>query len=97
MRMVDAGTLDAQAAKAVCRAMGHKMKGSTGFPVGLTAREVEVLRSLARGLSEKEIAKALFISPGTVHTHVMHIYQKTGVSTRAGVALFAMEQGLLQG
>jgi HD-GYP domain-containing protein (c-di-GMP phosphodiesterase class II) len=95
MRMVEAGALDAEAARAVCRAMGHKVKRSTGWPVGLTAREVEVLRHLARGLSEKEIGKALFIAPGTVHSHVLHIYEKTGLSTRAGVALFAMEHGLL--
>jgi HD-GYP domain-containing protein (c-di-GMP phosphodiesterase class II)/DNA-binding CsgD family transcriptional regulator len=95
MRMVEAGALDAQAARAVCSAVGYKVKRGTGSPMGLTVREVEVLRSLARGLSEKQIAKALFISPGTVHTHVMHIYEKTGLSTRAGVALFAMEHGLL--
>jgi len=95
--MVEAGALDAEAARAVCRAAGHKVKRGTGYPAGLTVREVEVLRHLARGLSEKEIGKALFIAPGTVHSHVMHIYEKTGLSTRAGVALFAMEHGLLPG
>jgi DNA-binding NarL/FixJ family response regulator len=57
---------------------------------------VEVLRLLARGLSKKQIAKELVIAPGTVHTHTVHIYEKLGVSTRAGVALFAMEHGLLR-
>jgi DNA-binding NarL/FixJ family response regulator len=56
-----------------------------------------VLRHLARGKSEKEIGKLLFISAGTVHTHVAHIYSKIGVSTRAGAALFAMEHQLLPG
>jgi HD-GYP domain-containing protein (c-di-GMP phosphodiesterase class II)/DNA-binding CsgD family transcriptional regulator len=97
MRMVEAGTLDAEAARAVSRVTGHKVKRGTGSPVGLTVREVQVLRHLARGLSEKEIGKRLFIAPGTVHSHVVHIYEKTGLSTRAGVALFAMEHGLLQG
>ena len=55
-----------------------------------------MLRLLARGLSKKEIAKALVIAPGTVHTHTVHIYGKLGVSTRAGVALFAMEHGLVR-
>jgi DNA-binding NarL/FixJ family response regulator len=55
-----------------------------------------VLRLLARGQSKKQIARALVIAPGTVHTHTVHIYEKLGVSTRAGVALFAMEHGLLR-
>ena len=64
-------------------------------PAGLTRREVEVLRLLARGLSLKEIADELVISPSTAHTHAAHIYAKAGISTRAGAALFAMEHGLL--
>jgi DNA-binding NarL/FixJ family response regulator len=55
-----------------------------------------VLRLLARGRSEREIASALFISASTVHTHVTHIYDKAEVTTRASAALFAMEHGLLE-
>lgn len=96
-RMTQAGTLDRDAVRAVCEAAGHRVKKRTGgWPAGLSDREVEVLRLLARGRSEKQIAKALFISPGTVHTHVVHIYEKIGVSTRAGAALFAMENDLLR-
>jgi DNA-binding NarL/FixJ family response regulator len=65
------------------------------WPVGLTDREVDVLRLLARGRSKKQVAAELVIAPGTVHTHVTHLYQKTGVSTRAGIALFALEHELL--
>jgi DNA-binding NarL/FixJ family response regulator len=72
-------------------------KRTSSWPAGLSDREVEVLRHLARGKSEKEIAAALFISAGTVHTHVAHIYGKIGLSTRAGAALFAMEHQLLPG
>jgi DNA-binding NarL/FixJ family response regulator len=54
----------------------------------LPARE-----KLAR--TEREIAAALVISAGTTHTHVVHIYEKAGVSTRAGVTLFALEHDLL--
>ena len=61
----------------------------------LTAREVEVLRLAARGMSNKEIGAALSISPKTADHHIQHIYDKIGVSTRAGAALFAMEHGLL--
>jgi DNA-binding CsgD family transcriptional regulator len=62
---------------------------------GLTGREVEVLRLLVRGRSERQIAEELVIATSTVHTHVVHIYDKTGVSTRAGAAVFAMEHGLI--
>jgi DNA-binding NarL/FixJ family response regulator len=97
--MVSAGALDPEAARAVCGSAGIALprgRASAPWPAGLTDREVEVLRLLARGLSKKEIAKALVIAPGTVHTHTVHIYEKLGASTRAGVALFAMEHGLVR-
>ncbi len=62
---------------------------------GLTEREVEVLRLVARSLSIKEIAKDLTVSPKTVDAHIQHIYTKLGVSTRAGATLFAMEHGFV--
>ena len=90
------GAIDRQAARAVCEAAGHRIKKrASGWPAGLSDREVEVLRHLARGCSEKKIGELLFISPGTVHTHVVHVYEKIGVSTRAAAALFAMEHDLL--
>lgn len=64
-------------------------------PAGLTAREVEILRLLVRGLSNKEIAARLVISPKTVGNHVEHIYTKIGATNRAGASLFAMQKGLL--
>lgn len=97
--MAAAGALDPEAARAVCDAAGVSLRrgrASAPWPAGLTDREVEVLRLLARGLTKKEIAKALVIAPGTVHTHTVHIYEKLGVSTRAGVALFALEHGLVR-
>jgi len=54
-----------------------------------------VLRLVARGLSNREMARQLFISEGTVHHHVQHIYHKVGVSTRAAATLFAMQHDLL--
>ena len=95
-RAAERGTLDRQATRAVCEAAGHRIrKRASDWPAGLSDREVEVLRLLARGCSEKKIADLLFISPGTVHTHVVHVYEKIGVSTRAAAALFAMEHDLL--
>jgi HD-GYP domain-containing protein (c-di-GMP phosphodiesterase class II) len=64
-------------------------------PAGLTEREVDVLRLIARGHANKEVAATLDISPKTVGHHIEHIYAKAGVTTRAGATLFAMEHGLL--
>lgn len=61
----------------------------------LTEREREVLRLLALGHTNQEIAKALFLSVRTVETHRAHIMQKLRLSTRAELVRYAMEQGLL--
>jgi putative nucleotidyltransferase with HDIG domain len=89
--------LDGDAVDAVLAAAGHRAKRTRGaWPAGLSDREVEVLRLVARGRSNKEVAGALDISAKTVQHHVMHIYCKIGVSTRAGAAVFAIEHDLLQ-
>jgi HD-GYP domain-containing protein (c-di-GMP phosphodiesterase class II) len=92
---VKGGRLDADAVEAVLGAAGHRVPRRRGGPAGLTSREVEVLRLLARGLSNKEIAARLVISPKTVGNHVEHIYAKIDASTRAGASLFAVRHGLL--
>jgi DNA-binding NarL/FixJ family response regulator len=86
---------DADAADAVLRAAGHPAKRRRDWPAGLTNREVEVLRLLVRGLSNKEIAERLVISRKTAGNHVEHIYSKIGVSNRARASLFAMKHGLM--
>jgi DNA-binding NarL/FixJ family response regulator len=91
---VAAGRLDRDAVRAVCDAAGVK-PAPTAAPRGLSDREVEVLRLLARGHSNKEIAATLGISPRTAQHHVIHIYQKIEVSSRAAAALLATELGLL--
>ncbi|HET8979556.1 MAG TPA: HD domain-containing phosphohydrolase [Solirubrobacteraceae bacterium] len=92
---VRGGRLDGQAVDLVLAAAGHETARRTVWPAGLTAREVEILRLLARGRLNKEIARRLQISPKTVGNHVEHIYAKIGVSSRAAAALFATEHGLL--
>ena len=62
---------------------------------GLTAREIEVLRLLATGRSNPDIADALFISTRTAQTHVQHIFDKIDVGTRAEAAAYATKRGLL--
>jgi DNA-binding CsgD family transcriptional regulator len=64
------------------------------WPAGLTGREVEVLRLIAAGRSNRAIAEALFISPNTVLRHVSNIFAKTGVANRAEAAAYATRQGL---
>jgi DNA-binding NarL/FixJ family response regulator len=56
---------------------------------------VEVLRLLAQGLSNKEIAERLVISPKTAGTHIEHIYAKIDASSRATASVFAVQHGLL--
>ena len=88
--------LDPDALRAVLQVAGARSpEVKRQRAAGLTRREVEVLRLLARGQSLKQIAEQLVISPSTAHTHAAHVYQKAGISTRAGAALFAMEHGLL--
>jgi HD-GYP domain-containing protein (c-di-GMP phosphodiesterase class II) len=64
-------------------------------PSGLTARETDVLGLVARGLATKEIAATLRIAPRTVKHHIEHIYEKTGISSRAAAALFAVRHDLV--
>ena len=91
---VKAARLDADAVEAVLGAAGHRVPRRLGGPAGLTPREIEVLRLVARGLSNKDIAARLVISPKTVANHVEHIYVKIDASTRATASLFAMRYGL---
>jgi HD-GYP domain-containing protein (c-di-GMP phosphodiesterase class II) len=90
-----AGRLDGDAVEAVLAAAGHRVVRRRDGPFGLTPREVDVLRLLATGLSNKEIAQRLVITPKTVGNHVERIYAKIDVRSRAGAALFATQHGLL--
>jgi len=65
------------------------------LPAGLTEREAEVLRLVAGGLTNNEIATELFLSPKTVSRHLSNIFTKIGVSSRASATAFAVEHHLL--
>ncbi len=65
------------------------------YPAGLTAREVDVLKLAARGLTNAQIAQQLYLSPRTVNAHLNSIYQKLGVSSRTAATRFASEHGLI--
>lgn len=89
------GRLDPDAVRAVLRAAGHGAPARPTGVAGLTDRQVQVLRLLTRGLSNRQIARRLGVSPRTAEHHVQDIYVRIGVSTRPAAALFAMEHGLL--
>jgi predicted ATPase/DNA-binding CsgD family transcriptional regulator len=67
----------------------------TTYPAGLSAREVEVLRLVAKGLTNARVARELFISPRTVNAHLNSIYGKLGFNSRVEATRFAIEQNLL--
>jgi HD-GYP domain-containing protein (c-di-GMP phosphodiesterase class II) len=100
-RLESDGVVEPRASRAVLLAAGHgEPPAASGKrprnPGGLTRREVEVLRLAARGLTTREIADRLTISPKTADHHIQHIYGKIGVSTRAAAALWAMQHTVVQ-
>jgi ATP/maltotriose-dependent transcriptional regulator MalT len=95
---VEAHSLDARAVESVLLAAGQPRpagRSARAWPCGLTDREVDVLRAITRGLGNKQMARELFVSQATVHTHVINIYGKIGVNTRSGATLFAFEHDLV--
>ena len=82
-----------RAASAFRPAEGERA-GRSGTPFGLTARELEVLRLVAAGRTNREIAAALFVTQRTAATHVTHILAKLGVESRIEAAAWAVRYGL---
>ena len=70
-------------------------KPSPAYPDGLTARAVEVLRLVATGLTNAQVADQLVISARTVDTHLTAIYSKIGVSSRSAATRYAIEHHLV--
>jgi HD-GYP domain-containing protein (c-di-GMP phosphodiesterase class II) len=89
------GRLDGDAVEGVLAAAGHPVRRRKQWPADLTSREIDVLRLLARGLTNSEIAAALVISVKTAGNHVEHIYAKIGVNNRARASLFAVQHGIM--
>jgi HD-GYP domain-containing protein (c-di-GMP phosphodiesterase class II) len=92
---VRAGRLDGPAVEAVLETAGHAVRRRKEWPAGLTSREVEVLRLLARGVPTRGIAERLVIARKTASNHVEHIYAKIGATNRATASLFAVKHGLM--
>jgi putative nucleotidyltransferase with HDIG domain len=94
--LVTTGKLDREAVDAVLAAAGYQPESvKRHLPAGLSEREAEVLQLAVRGLSNRQIAEALVVSPKTVGHHLESIYSKIGVSTRVGATLFALQHGLV--
>jgi HD-GYP domain-containing protein (c-di-GMP phosphodiesterase class II) len=93
------GLLAAEAVEAILAAADQPAPNlpSRAAQAGLTEREAEVLGTVARGLSIKQAARLLDLSPKTVDAHLQKVYPKLGVSTRAAATLRAVELGLLDG
>ncbi|MBV9484665.1 MAG: hypothetical protein JO246_01255 [Frankiaceae bacterium] len=92
---VASGRLDGDAVGAVLAHAGHVGVRRRDHPNGLTAREVDVLRLLARGLSSRQIGEQLVISPKTARNHIEHIYTKIGATSRVTASMFAVKNGLI--
>jgi DNA-binding NarL/FixJ family response regulator len=82
------------AGKVLRQASSHQTQPATLITSKLTDREIEVLRLIARGLSNTDIADRLFLSEGTVRNHVSAILSKLGVSDRTQAAVIAIQHGL---
>jgi RNA polymerase sigma factor (sigma-70 family) len=85
--------LEATRARSILEASHGRARGPLS---GLTAREREVIRLLAEGLTNREIAERLVVSEHTVHRHVTNILRKLGLSSRTAAAAHAVRAGLLE-
>jgi len=86
-------------ANAVANRVLDMLTGATSpkqFYDGLTAREVEILKLLAAGQANKQIARRLHISEKTVRNHVSHMYEKLGIYDRSQAVLYAVRKGLIE-
>ena len=100
-RLETEGVLEPRAVRAVLVAAGHgepetRVRKRPQNPGGLSRREVDVLTLAARGMTTRQIADRLVISPKTADHHIQHIYAKIGVSTRAAAALWAMQHEVVR-
>ena len=91
----DAADREEAAATGCFERLGVLTADQPAAPDGLTAREIEVLRVLATGRTNKEIAEQLYLSPKTVARHLSNIFAKTGAGSRAAATAYAYDSGLM--
>ena len=98
MRTMAGSKLDAMSFESLVASLGGvpaRRTPKVQRPGNLSEREVEVLRELAKGLGNKQIGEALFISDKTVERHLDRIYDKLGVSTRTSAVVFGVQNGIV--
>ena len=95
---LDLAVAEARAVADAAAQPGHDgrdtRRSASGLPGGLSAREAEVLRLVAQGLTSAQVARRLFLSPRTVNTHLNSVYRKLGVGSRSAATRLAFEYGL---
>jgi len=87
-------TLHSSIAQKLLKEISHSSDDTPVSPDPLTDREVEVLKLIARGLSNQEIAETLVVSVATVYTHVSRVLEKLHLASRTQAALYALREGL---
>jgi DNA-binding CsgD family transcriptional regulator len=92
MTLEQALTAQGQATIPIAQSSTPPAKSPATFHGGLTIREIEVLRLVAQGLTNEQVAQQLVISPRTVNTHLTSIYGKIGVNSRSAATRYAIEQ-----
>ena len=75
---------------------GPGVASAASLPAGMTARELDILRLVARGNSDRQIGEELYLSPRTVNAHIRHMLAKTTLSNRTELSVWAVEQGLVE-
>lgn len=90
----DTGSLDPSSLEATLLAARHDVAATATTPGGLTPRELQVLRMVAVGRSNRQIAEDLVLSEKTVRNHLEHIYTKASVSNRVSASLYALKHGI---
>lgn len=89
-----AGRLPRDTVRLVLEEVGEARASARSYPEGMTPREADVLRQLAKGKTNKEIARNLDVSPKTVDNHLQNLYRKIGATSRAAAAMYAFEHGI---
>jgi len=87
--------LERNSTKLALEKMLKRTDGAREMANLLTAREIDLIQMIAKGLRNKEIAGRLFISEGTVKVHLHHIYEKLGIDGRLALLRFAQDKGLV--
>ncbi|MGH2700501.1 MAG: response regulator [Actinomycetota bacterium] len=96
--LFDAVRLAAQGKSVLSPGVASRVLGRMRAPAeeALSAREIDVLGAVARGLSNREVARKLHVSEATIKTHLLHVFAKLGVDDRTAAVTVALERGIIR-